>query len=409
MQKRNSSMEFGPILSAMLRNKTGPALIAIQIALTLAVVVNAVFIIGERIEKISRPSGMDVDNIIAVSSSGLGEDFNLRESVREDLEALEAIPGVVAATTTQHVPLSGSGWGTGLKPAPGPEAPTVSGVQYLVSSRAVDTLGVEIAAGRDFTPDDVMYPETFGVPPESIMITRAMADELFPDSQALGAIVYDNLDNPITIIGIVERMHGAWVGWEKLANVMLVPRVPLGDSASIWYLVRTEPGERNRVMPLVEQTLAKVNDRRMVEELEAMADIRARSYASDSAMAVLLAVVIGLMVVVTAVGIVGLASFAVRQRTKQIGTRRAIGARRIDIIRYFMVENWVVTTFGVTAGTVLAFALNYWLVTSYSLEPLNPLYVPAGIVCLWALGLAAVYGPARRAAAISPAVATRTV
>jgi putative ABC transport system permease protein len=147
----------------------------------------------------------------------------------------------------------------------------------------------------------------------------------------------------------------------------------------------------------------------MVEELEAMSDIKDRSYASDSAMAILLAVVIGLMVVVTAVGIVGLASFAVRQRTKQIGTRRAIGARRIDIIRYFMVENWMVTSFGVAAGTLLAFALNYWLVTSYELEPLNPLYVPAGIVCLWALGLAAVYGPARRAAAISPAVATRTV
>jgi putative ABC transport system permease protein len=409
MQKTKSSMEFGPILSAMLRNKTGPALIAIQIALTLAVVVNAVFIIGERIEKISRPSGMDVDNIIAVSSSGLGEDFNLRESVREDLEALEAIPGVVAATNSQHVPLSGSGWGTGLKAAPGPEAPTVGGVQYLVNANAIDTLGVEIAAGRDFTPDDVMYPENFGVPPESVMVTRAMADELFPDSQALGATVYDNLDNPIRIIGIVERMHGAWVGWENLANVMLVPRVPLGDSASVWYLVRTEPGQRDRIMPLVEQTLSKVNDRRMVEELEAMSDIKDRSYASDSAMAILLAVVIGLMVVVTAVGIVGLASFAVRQRTKQIGTRRAIGARRIDIIRYYMVENWMVTSFGVAAGTLLAFALNYWLVTSYELEPLNPLYVPAGIVCLWALGLAAVYGPARRAAAISPAVATRTV
>ncbi|MGH8495765.1 MAG: ABC transporter permease [Gammaproteobacteria bacterium] len=401
-------MEFGPILSAMLRNKLGPALIAVQIALTLAVLVNAVFIINERIEHMSRSTGMDEENIIAVASTGLGDDFNLRESIREDLEAMQAIPGVIAATSSQHVPLSGSGWGTSLKAEPGADAPTVDGVQYFVNDRAVETLGVEIEAGRDFRPEDIMYPENFAVPPEAIMITRAMADELFPDGKALGATVYDGLDHPISVIGIIERMHGAWVGYEKLENVMLVPRIPVGET-SAWYMIRTEPGERDRIMPLVEQTLAKVNDRRIVRELDTLENIKASSYASDRGMAVLLGAVIVLMVVVTALGIVGLASFAVRQRTKQIGTRRAIGARRRDIVRYFMVENWLITTGGVIAGTALAFALNYWLVTAYSLEKLDPIYVPVGIAGLWALGLLAVYGPARRAAAISPSVATRTV
>ncbi|MBA3564024.1 MAG: FtsX-like permease family protein [Gammaproteobacteria bacterium] len=401
-------MEFGPILSAMLRNKLGPALIAVQIALTLAVLVNAVFIINQRIEHMSRPTGIDVDNIITVASAGLGEDFNLRESIREDLEALQAIPGVIAATSSQHVPLSGSGWGTSLKAETGADAPKVNAAQYFVNDRAVETLGVQIAAGRDFRADDIMFPENFAVPPEAVMITRNMADALFPDGEALGATVYDGLDNPITIIGIIERMHGAWVSSDELENVMLVPRIPLGDS-SAWYLIRTEPGERDRIMPLIEEKLAKVNDRRIVRELDTLESIKASSYASDRGMAVLLAIVIALMVAVTALGIVGLASFAVRQRVKQIGTRRAIGARRIDIIRYFMVENWMITTAGVMAGTVLAFAVNYWLVTSYSLEKLNPLYVPVGILCLWALGLLAAYGPARRAAAISPSVATRTV
>lgn len=401
-------MEFGPILSAMLRNKLGPALIAVQIALTLAVLVNAVFIINQRIEHMSRPTGIDVGNIITVASAGLGEDFNLRESIREDLEALQAIPGVIAATSSQHVPLSGSGWGTSLKAETGADAPKVNAAQYFVNNRAVETLGVQIAAGRDFRADDIMFPENFAVPPEAVMITRNMADALFPDGEALGATVYDGLDNPITIIGIIERMHGAWVSSDELENVMLVPRIPLGDS-SAWYLIRTEPGERDRIMPLIEETLAKVNDRRIVRELDTLENIKASSYASDRGMAVLLAIVIALMVAVTALGIVGLASFAVRQRVKQIGTRRAIGARRIDIIRYFLVENWMITTAGVLAGTVLAFAVNYWLVTSYSLEKLNPLYVPVGILCLWALGLLAAYGPARRAAAISPSVATRTV
>lgn len=400
-------MEIGPIWRAALRNKTGPVLIAIQIALTLAVVVNAVFIIEKRVEKITRATGIDSDHIIVVQSHGFGEDFDKRDSIREDLEALRALPGVVAATSSQHVPMSGSGWGTGLKPRTGPDAPTVNGVQYFVNTDALETLGVTLAEGRGFRAEDIEFPETLDHAPNQLIITREFAQELFEDGQALGRAVYDNLDRPATVVGVIERMHGAWVSWDKLANVMLVPRIPPGQSA--YYMVRTEPGERDRLMPRIEETLSAVNDRRVVKGLHTLEDVKAGSYRSDRGMAIILGVVTALMIAVTAVGIVGLASFAVRQRVKQIGTRRAIGARRRDIVRYFMVENWLITTAGVAVGSVAAVAVNYWLVTSYELERLHPLYVPAGIVAVWVLGLLAVAAPARRAARISPAVATRTV
>jgi putative ABC transport system permease protein len=129
----------------------------------------------------------------------------------------------------------------------------------------------------------------------------------------------------------------------------------------------------------------------------------------DRGMDIVLAVVVALMVAVTGVGIVGLASFAVRQRTKQIGTRRALGARRRDIVRYFILENWMITTVGVMVGSVLALGVNAWMVASFELQRLDPLYVPAGILALWLLGLSAVAGPARKAASISPAIATRTI
>jgi putative ABC transport system permease protein len=116
-----------------------------------------------------------------------------------------------------------------------------------------------------------------------------------------------------------------------------------------------------------------------------------------------------LLVIITALGIIGLASFTVKTRTKQIGTRRAVGARKIDIIRYFLLENWLMTSFGVVAGIGLAMLLNGALVIWFSMDMLNLFYVPMGILGLWALGLLSVLGPARRAAAIPPAVATRTV
>jgi len=400
-------MEFGPILRSMLRNKVGPLLIAVQIALTLAVIVNAVFIIQQRIEKISRPTGLDEANIVTVASRGIGDDFDLRDTVRSDLEALRAIPGVVAVTHSQHVPLSGSGWGTELAGSAEKDAPRVNAAQYFVGAGGLDALGVELESGRGFTEADVQYPKDFGTPVERVILTRTYLDQLVPGGAGPGTVVYDGLGRPRTVIGVIAHMHGAWVGWDKLENVMLVPLLQPGSDN--YYIIRTEPGLRDGVLPQVEETLARTADDRVVRDLKTLEEIKARSYLGDRGMAVLLAVVTGLMVAVTAVGIVGLASFAVRQRVKQIGTRRAVGARRRDIVRYFMVENWLLTTGGVVMGTALAIGVNLWLATAYELARLDLRYVPAGILALWALGLLSVVGPARWAARISPAIATRTV
>jgi putative ABC transport system permease protein len=124
---------------------------------------------------------------------------------------------------------------------------------------------------------------------------------------------------------------------------------------------------------------------------------------------IILGVVSALVLAVSAIGIFGLAVFNVTTRTKQIGTRRAIGARRFHILRYFLVENWLVTTTGVVVGCVLALAAGV-VMSHLARTPRLPLYyLVGGVLFVWALGLISVLLPARRAADISPAVATRTV
>jgi putative ABC transport system permease protein len=112
---------------------------------------------------------------------------------------------------------------------------------------------------------------------------------------------------------------------------------------------------------------------------------------------------------VSCLGIFGLATYNVSTRTKQIGTRRAIGARKRDIIAYFMVENAFVLSAGVLAGCVLALATGYWLSTQYALPRLDLYYLVGGVLFLWLVGQLAVWQPARRAASVPPSVATRTV
>jgi len=174
-------------------------------------------------------------------------------------------------------------------------------------------------------------------------------------------------------------------------------------------LVRTLPGQRDEVMKEAEKKLGDAHTGNFVRRIRSLDEYRDNTNSGDHAMTVMLSLVTALILGITALGIVGLASFSVRQRTRQIGTRRALGARRIDIVRYFMSENWLITTIGVVLGSVFAVALNYWLVQLYDLPHIAWYYIPVGIVCLWVLGLLAVLGPALKAAAIPPAIATRNV
>ncbi|HET7591674.1 MAG TPA: FtsX-like permease family protein, partial [Rhodanobacteraceae bacterium] len=122
----------------------------------------------------------------------------------------------------------------------------------------------------------------------------------------------------------------------------------------------------------------------------------------------LLAAALGLLFV-TALGITGLASFWVQQRTRTIGIRRAIGATRGDILRYFQTENFLIVTFGVVVGVALAIGLNLLLMKHYELPRLPLWYLPVGAVVLWVLGQLAVLAPALRASRVPPVVATRSV
>jgi putative ABC transport system permease protein len=86
-----------------------------------------------------------------------------------------------------------------------------------------------------------------------------------------------------------------------------------------------------------------------------------------------------------------------------------VGARRMDIVRHFLVENWMITSAGIVAGCGAALGIGYWISVEYELPRLDLYYLVGGVLTIWLIGLFAALQPARRASAISPAVATRTV
>jgi putative ABC transport system permease protein len=402
-------MGFGPMMSSLMRSKTGPFLVALQIAVTLAIVINSLFIVVQRVEKMNRETGMDTNNVVVVYVRGFGDNLDVVNSITNDIDLLKSIPGVVAATVSNHVPLSGSGSGTGLRTIADETVDSVSTARYRWGEEGLEALGIELSRGRNFYPEEVNYilPDDNFPAPASILVTQALADDLFGEEDALGKTVYWGSMEPSTIVGIIGHMQGSWVGWDKLNNVVIQPGKPAYTTNK--YLIRVEDGMRDELMPVIEQQLGESNRQRIVKSVRSLEEIASRSYRRDRGMAIILTIVISLLIALTALVIVGLSSFHVAQRTKQIGTRRALGAKRIDIVRQFMLENWLITTAGALFGIVLTAVVAYWLEVSFELARLDWRYLPVGVVSLWILSTLAVLEPARRAASVPPAVATRSV
>jgi putative ABC transport system permease protein len=404
-------MEIRPILSALTRNSAGAVLVSVQIAITLAIVVNAVFLVTKRIETVSRPTGLDEYNMFAFWTNGFGKDFNFHASVRDDMNLLRHLPGVVAAAPTPQVPLSGSGSSNCMYPLPNEKGTCQPVAYYEMDEYGLSALGATLSEGKYFEPETIEWRTKVAQdPPKSgqVVVSKTFAEKLFPGATSfVGKTIYDNQSHPERIVGVIGHIQGSWVGWDKLEHVMLRPMV--GPGSSIQYLVRTKPGEIDRVMADTEAALKKSNKFRVVGKLNKVSEMKERSYSGDTMMVVILGTVTGLVVVFSCLGIFGLATFNVNTRTRQIGTRRAVGARKLDIMRYFLVENWLVTTAGVVVGCALALIAGHYLATHYGLAQLDLYYLVGGVLGLWAVGQLAAWQPSLRAAKVSPAMATRNV
>jgi putative ABC transport system permease protein len=405
------NLHLRPILSSLLRNRTGAVLVALQVAIALAVLVNALYIVMQRTEKMGRPTGMDVANIFVVQSAGFTARFNVKSSIQEDLDYLRGLPGVIAATATNAIPLSGGGSSQALVTVAGRHT-NDSFAFYEVDEQGLDALGLHLVAGRNFRHEEIEPPITTSDASRfvrNVILSRAAAEQLFGKQSSLGKTVYDNVGQSATVIGIVDPAMNSWVDGHHPDWVFYMPRLTSGLFGGVRYMVRTRPGQRDVMLRLAEAHLTTSNPDRVVHFVRPMSYFRDLSYLGDRSMGLYLLTVTGLMVAVTCLGIFALATFNVATRTKQIGTRRAVGARRSDVVRYFLVENGMVTSAGIVLGCILALATGYYLSVQYALPRLELYYLVGGVLLLWLIGQLAAWQPARRAAGVPPSVATRTV
>ncbi|GLQ50211.1 ABC transporter permease [Dyella flava] len=408
-------MQIRPILAALRHHKAGSLLIALQVALTLAIVCNALFIIHGRLTHLSQPSGVDEDRLLVVENQWAGKPDagHIGSMMSADLNFLRQMPGVSNAYATDAYPLRGGGMSYGIGLVPDKLKYAAESALYFADENGIDTLGLKLVAGRNFRADEIGQIDAHSpIEPAEAIITVDLAKALFHGQAAVGKVIYLSA-KPTVIIGVVERMQIPWT-YSDMAkwsgNSTLIPLRQLVDTFD--YVVRTEPGQVDEIASRVRAALYAQNRMRVIDAdggVLTYAQVRAKAYKNDRGIAILMSAISLVLLAITGAGIVGLTSFWVGQRRKQIGVRRALGATRNDILSYFLTENLLIAVAGVTIGGVLAVALNFWLMKQFEIDRLAPGYVLAGVVALLVLGQAAVLAPALRASHVPPVEATRSV
>jgi putative ABC transport system permease protein len=402
-------MHLHPVLAALRKHRIASILIALQIALACAVFCNACFLIAQRVQAIRIDSGVDEARLGVITVSGYDNaravDLNARI-----LDAIRHVPGVHAAGVTSAVPFGDTAIRAGAM-LDDNEQTSVGVIDFYVGDRQVpDAFGLRLVAGRMPSPDEYGAVGAFVPANAPVLITRVLAAHFWPDRNPVGQ-TFRALDTRFRVIGVVDHLSVNQPGGGEAKDPDWSVFVPAeaGVNLSGRYLVQADPGDLSRVMRDAEQAVLRVAPDAVLDtgQSATLTALRHRYFESSRVMIALLACVVVALLGTTALGIVGLASFWVAQRRKQVGTRRALGARRTDILRYFQVENFIIVSAGIAAGALLSYGLNLQLMRIYELPRLPGWYVPAGAIVLWVLGQLAVLMPALRASAISPMEAIR--
>jgi putative ABC transport system permease protein len=410
-------MDILPILATLRRHKVILWLLMLEIALSCAIVCNGVFLIVQRMQHMDMPSGIAEHELVQIQQAPIAAPSDRYVRAQEDLATLRQIPGVQAVGMTNQLPFGGYSSNGGVMLSPTQPHRTLSTATYF-GENLIPAFGLHLLSGRTFEPDDYVNADTVlrsladgsgkGFPMPTI-ISSALAVRLWPQQNPLGKLIWLAPKASFRVVGVVATLARANAYNTATAQYSMIIPLHMGADKDQSYVLRTRPQDRQRVLAAAASALKRADPARVITHARTYDQIRSDYFQDDHAMAGMLVSVILAVLLVTGLGIVGLASFWVAQRRKQIGIRRALGATRADILRYFQTENFLIVTFGIVIGMLLAYGLSLWLMLHYELPRLPLFYLPVGALALWAIGQLAVLGPALRASRVPPVVATRSV
>src|SRR3954469_23741300 len=297
-------MEFGPIIRALKRNKVRFLLIVVQIAITLAVVTNAITMIRDESVKMMKSSGFDDDNIVWVRTKPFAPGFKdlpyRISAVNGDLRAIQSTPGVVAVANTNFLPWQGGG-SSGEISAGGGDGSKFRTQMYYNTPGILDTLGVHLVSGRNIRDTD-LDDDPNSKAPATAVISRDLERLVFKGQSAVGKqLLQSGDDGVVNVVGVFDPFYNPY-GWPiHEYAVMYAGHV---SRRGAMYLVRIAPGQMKQVVPMLEQRMLQTNNGRNIET-KTISEIKDMYFSEGRIVKGGMSMVIGLIVLITGLGIVG--------------------------------------------------------------------------------------------------------
>ena len=397
----------GPDSGARLRH----ALVASEVALALLVLAGAGLTIDSMARLLAVKPGLDPKNVLTMEMSL--PQFNIyygppfHPLFCHDLdESIGALPGVVSVSSISHLPLRGvpADRGFTIEGRPDPGAGNMAISNYAVACpNYFATLRIPLLQGREFTDKDRL-----AAPPVAI-INASMARRFWPGQSAVGERFkqggYNSTEPWLTVIGVVQDVRQGGLDGD------FVPQFFRPYAQAAWpvmtIVVRTA-GDPLALAAVTKKALADIDPDQPVSNIRTMKEVLDDSLGPRRFPMLLLITFSLLALVLAAVGLVGVVSYSVAQRTHEIGIRMALGARRTDVLRLVVSRTMLWVAVGVGLGLIGSVSLRRLLAgLLYGVSPTDPVVLGAVSVLLAAVALLASYIPARRAAKVDPLVALR--
>jgi putative ABC transport system permease protein len=386
-------------------------LVILEVSLALVVLTGAGLMIQSMARLLNVTPGFDPRNVLVLSMTLPQENLYYGppghpQFARELQQQVGGIPGVVSVSAVSHFPIGG-GWagrGFAIEGRPDPGAENQPGAKYtIICPDYFRTMGIRQLSGREFTEQDSLGA------PGVIVINETMAKRYWPDEDPLGKRIKIGLfdaDAPwLTIVGVTQDVK------QRGLDQQVRPEFFRPYNQAAWpvmtVVVRTAASPGSLIKP-VKEALARIEPDRAASGVRTMEEVLHDSVGSRRFPMLLLVAFSLVALTLAAVGIAGLVSFAVTQRTREIGIRMALGARKRDVIRLVLNRSMLGALLGVGGGLVASVGLTRFLTgLLFEVKPLDPVVLSMAALLLTGIAFLACYLPARRATKIDPLVALR--
>ncbi len=418
----NESLKEGGRTSASTRQGVRSALVVVEVALALVLLIGAGLMIRSIFQLNSISPGVNPKNVltmeIPLSNSTYDEPSKIRDFYRQLVERLESVPGVEAAAINADMPLTGSDSEVPFWVGGGPR-PATDDMQwslfYPTSAGYARAMGLPLMKGRFISEQDTQNSPTV------VVIDEYLARGLFPNEDPLGKRltiqgvggIPDIACEIVGLVGHVKHFGLSTDAQQKIQYQLYFPYSQMPDiflapmAEGMTVVARTSSDPTGLISEAKSQVLAVDKDQ-PVNNIRTMEQIIAASISQQRFSMLLLGIFAVVALVLAAVGIYGVMSYTVTQRTHEIGIRMALGARPGDVLKMVVKRGMTLTVVGVAIGLGAAFALTRLMESLlFGVSATDPLTFAAISIVLAGVALGACFVPARRATKVDPMIALR--